>query len=118
MIVVAIIAMLSTMAIPAYQRLMKRSRATLVKQDLRNIDDALSIYAFERNQTSGAAVGFQDIRGYLKENTGLYATGLDILGNPYGPQFTVGVCPKPPLATYQQLSDVTDEAFWSPYGAP
>ena len=118
LIVVALIALLAAIATPAYQRVRKRTQAVRVKVDLRLLDDALSQYAFEHNKVNGTQVDFSALKPYLKDNTPLYATGADLFGNPYGPVFTVNVLPKPPLATYQVLSDVTDAAFWSPYGIP
>ena len=42
-------------------------------------------------------------------------TGADLFGNTYGDQ-TVDTLPKVPQATYDALSDVADNTFWSPYG--
>jgi hypothetical protein len=55
-----------------------------------------------------------DWTNYLKAGTNLYLTGKDILGNPFGVQ-TVDSIPKVPQSTYDALSDVTDNTFWSPY---
>ena len=55
-----------------------------------------------------------DWTNYLKKGTNLYITGKDILGNTYGPQ-TVDSLPKVPTASFATLSDVTDNAFWSPF---
>lgn len=118
LIVIAIIALLAAIAVPALQRARKRSQAIMVKQDLRMIDDSLTQYAFENNKTSGVTVNFSFLKPYLKPNTSLYATGADLFGNLFGPTFVVSTYPKPPLATYQTLSDVADPTFWSPYGTP
>jgi len=118
LIVVAIIALLASIAAPAYQRMRKRSQAVMVKEDLRMIDDAIGQFAFEKNKGSGTTVVFADLKPYIKANTLLYATGADLFGNPFGPTFTVSTYPYPPSPTYEALKDVTDTAFWSPFGTP
>ena len=118
MIVVAIIALLATIALPAYQRSRKRTQAILVKEDLKQIDDAIGQYAFENNKSGGAIVTFDLLKPYLKTDSVLYATGADLFGNPFGPQFTVSSYPYPPASTYNALKDVTDTLFWSPFGEP
>jgi prepilin-type N-terminal cleavage/methylation domain-containing protein len=114
MIVVAIIALLAAIAVPGFMRARKRSQASRVINDLRLIDSAVDQYAIENNKSSGNAVAVTDWTKYLKAGTNLYLTGNDILGNSYGPQ-TVDSLPKVPAATKTALSDVTDDAFWSPY---
>jgi prepilin-type N-terminal cleavage/methylation domain-containing protein len=114
MIVVAIIALLAAIAVPGFLRSRKRSQASRIINDLRLIDSAVDQYAIETNKTSGAPVGTADWTNYLKKGTNLYLTGLDILGNAYGPQ-TVDSLPGVPAASKTALSDVTDNTFWSPY---
>ena len=87
MIVVAIIALLASIAVPAFQRARKRSQAVMVKADLRMIDDAMSQYAFENNKGNGTTLVFDSLKPYLKPNSFLYATGADLFGNPFGPTF-------------------------------
>ena len=114
MIVVAIIALLAAIAVPGFLRARKRSQASRIINDLRLIDSAVDQYAIETNKKSGDAVGTADWTNYLKKGTNLYSTGLDILGNSYGPQ-TVDVLPAVPATSKTALSDVTDATFWSPY---
>lgn len=114
MIVVAIIALLAAIAVPGFLRARKRSQASRIINDLRLIDSAVDQYAIETNKTSGVSVAVTDWTNYLKKGTNLYMTGLDILGNAYGPQ-TVDSLPSVPSATKTALSDVTDNTFWSPY---
>jgi hypothetical protein len=40
---------------------------------------------------------------------------VDLLGNPFGPEFAVDSLPKVPQPTYEALSDVAPAEFWSPY---
>jgi prepilin-type N-terminal cleavage/methylation domain-containing protein len=114
MIVVAIIALLAAIAVPGFLRARKRSQASRIINDLRLIDSAVDQYAIETNKKSNDPVAVSDWTNYLKKGTNLYTTGLDILGNSYGPQ-TVDTLPKVPASSKSSLSDVTDATFWSPY---
>src|SRR4051794_17357121 len=114
MIVVAIIALLASIAVPGFLRARKRSQASRVINDLRLIDSAIDQYAIETNKISGATVNTADWTNYLKKGSNLYVTGRDIFGNPYGPQ-QVDKLPSVPSATRTALSDVVDPTFWSPY---
>ena len=115
MIVVAIIALLAAIAVPNFLRARKRSQATRILEDLRMLDAACDQYAIETNKISGVAIGFGDLKNYLKTGTVLYSgSGSDLFGNTYG-SFTVDSVPKVSNSTYNLLSDVTDAAFWSPY---
>ena len=114
MIVVAIIALLAAIAVPNFLRARKRSQATRVLEDLRMIDSALDQYAIETNKASGVSVAFSDLKAYIKAGTNLYNTGADIFGTSYG-SFTVDSVPKVVTSTYNVLSDVAPNSFWSPY---
>jgi prepilin-type N-terminal cleavage/methylation domain-containing protein len=114
MIVVAIIALLAAIAVPGFLRARKRSQASRIINDLRLIDSAVDQYAIETNKASGSSVRTVDWSNYLKAGTNLFLTGRDILGNSYGGQ-TVDTIPKVNTTTYNALSDVADNAFWSPY---
>ncbi len=115
MIVVAIIALLASIAVPNFLRARKRSQATRILQDLRMIDAAIDQYAIENNKPQGAAVAWLDIRTYLKTGSVLYASGgTDMFGNSFAP-FAVDTLPKVPPLTYSKLSDVAPNTFWSPF---
>ena len=114
MIVVAIIALLAAIAVPGFLRARKRSQASRIINDLRLIDSAVDQYAIENSKSTGNAVDVTDWTRYLKKDTNLYLTGNDILGNAYGAQM-VDSLPGVPTASKTALSDVTDNAFWSPY---
>jgi prepilin-type N-terminal cleavage/methylation domain-containing protein len=114
MIVVAIIALLAAIAVPGFLRARKRSQASKIINDLRMIDSAVDQYAIENAKSTGATVAVTDWTNYVKKDTVLYATGKDLFGNDYGVQ-TVDSIPKVPTAAYNNLSDVTDDAFWSPF---
>jgi prepilin-type N-terminal cleavage/methylation domain-containing protein len=114
MIVVAIIALLASIAVPNFLRARKRSQATRVLEDLRLLDSACDQYAIETNKISGMNPVFGDLKSYLKTGTVLYNTGADIFGNTYGP-FTVDSIPGVTAGAFNALSDVAPPAFWSPY---
>jgi prepilin-type N-terminal cleavage/methylation domain-containing protein len=114
MIVVAIIALLASIAVPGFLRARKRSQASRIINDLRLIDGALDMYAIENNKSTGDQVNIADWTKYLKAGTNLYVTGKDLLGASYGNQ-SVDKIPKVPDTTYNALSDVANNTFWSPY---
>jgi len=114
MIVVAIIALLAAIAVPGFLRARKRSQASKIINDLRMIDSAVDQYAIETSKKTGDPVDVADWTNYVKKDTVLYATGADLFGNTYGPQ-TVDSLPKVPTNAWNTLSDVTDDAFWSPF---
>ena len=114
MIVVAIIALLAAIAVPGFLRARKRSQASKIINDLRMIDSAMDQYAIETAKKSGDPIAVSDWTNYVKKDTVLYATGQDLFGNDYGSQ-VVDVLPKVPATTKTNLSDVTDDAFWSPF---
>ena len=115
MIVVAIIALLASIAVPGFLRARKRSQASRIINDLRLIDSAVDQYAIENNKATGASVNTNDWTTYLKKGSALYNTGKDLFGNGYGVQ-TVDSLPKLSNATWNTLSDVAGTNFFSPYG--
>ncbi len=114
MIVVAIIALLAAIAVPGFLRARKRSQASKILNDLRLISSAVDQYAIEATKKTGDTVEIVDWTKYLKKDTNLEATGNDLFGKAYGPQ-VVDTLPKVDPTTKAALSDVTDDAFWSPY---
>jgi prepilin-type N-terminal cleavage/methylation domain-containing protein len=114
MIVVAIIALLASIAVPGFLRARKRSQASRIINDLRLIDNAVDMYAIENNKATGNTVNVSDWTKYIKSGTNLYLTGKDILGNTYGSQLVDSI-PHVPGGSKNALSDVTDASFWSPY---
>ena len=114
MIVVAIIALLASIAVPNFLRSRKRSQATLILEDLRVLDQALDLYAVE---TPNENISWDIVKRYLKTGTRLYTTpSTDILGNTYGvtmvdKEIRLTVSP----STYSSLSDVAPADFWGAY---
>jgi len=117
MIVVAIIALLASIAVPNFLRARKRSQATRCLNDLRVIDNSISQYAIENNKSTGNTVTWTDVQAYIKSGSSLYNSGAnDMLGNAYNSgTFSVDSIPKLSSASYSKLSDVAPLSFWSPY---
>jgi len=118
MIVVAIIALLAAIAVPNFLRARKRSQATRVLEDLRDLDHALDQYAIEYGKTAGAPANFSDLAAYIKAGTTLATTQADIFGVPYPTTFTVDTPIAVPSDVWASLSDVAPVSFWSPYTTP
>lgn len=114
MIVVAIIALLAAIAVPGFLRARKRSQASKILNDLRLISSAMDQYAIETNKTTNAPIDVADWTKYIKKDTALESTGADLFGAAYGPQ-TVDSLPHVSDSTYNALSDVAPDPFWSPY---
>jgi len=114
MIVVAIIALLASIAVPNFLRARKRAQAVRILEDLRAIDGATDEYAIENNKTSGMNPNFTDLKNYLKTGSVLYASGADLFGDSYGP-FTVDTIVKVPASAFTALSDAAPASFWSPF---
>jgi prepilin-type N-terminal cleavage/methylation domain-containing protein len=114
MIVVAIIALLAAIAVPGFLRARKRSQASKIINDLRLISSAMDQYAIESSKKTGDPIDVVDWTKYVKKDTLLFETGADLFGQPYGAQ-TVDSLPHVDVTTKAALSDVTDDAFWSPY---
>jgi prepilin-type N-terminal cleavage/methylation domain-containing protein len=114
MIVVAIIALLAAIAVPGFLRARKRSQASKIINDLRLISSAMDQYAIEASKKSNDPIDVTDWTKYIKKDTNLFVTGADLFGEPYGAQ-TVDSLPHVSSVTKGALSDVADEAFWSPY---
>ncbi len=114
MIVVGIIAVLAAIAVPNWVRARKRSQATRILEDLRELDHAVDQYAIDNSKTGGANPTFPDLQAYVKAGTVLYSTGADLFGDSYGP-YTVDSTLQVPSVAFQSLSDVAPNTFWSPY---
>src|SRR5829696_3587597 len=75
MIVVAIIALLATIAIPNFLRSRKRSQASEVLEDLRIIDQAKDQYAIEFNKKGSEGLLWAQVAAYVKPTSKLYIRG-------------------------------------------
>ena len=72
MIVVTIIALLSSIAVPSFIRARKRAQATRILDDLRLIDAAIDLYGIENSKGGGDPANWLDIQPYLKKDMVLY----------------------------------------------
>jgi len=117
MIVVALISMISAMAVPNFLRARKRAQATRILDDLRLIDGALDLYATENSKSAGDGAAWTDLQPYLKKNIVLYnSNGLDLLGNAFNSgEYSVDTPPKLSVESFARLSDVAPSDFWSPF---
>lgn len=118
MIVVAIIALLASIAVPNFMRARLRTQAGLVKDELRMIDAAVDQYAIEKNLSNGnTTITWAIVKQYIKVGSPLYnSDGKDSLKNDFTWPQIVGTLPKVPATTYSALSDVADDSYWSPFG--
>ncbi len=114
MIVVAIIALLSAIALPGFLRARKRSQAVTILTDLRLIQSAVDQYALETTRTAGFEVTYDMWKDYMKVGSRLYNTGADPFSQPYG-SVLVDDQPTVPANTWDRLSDVLEPDFWSPF---
>lgn len=116
MIVVAIIALLASIAVPNFLRSRKRAQATQVLEDLRLIDSAWDLHRIEFPKD---AMSWARIQKYLKNGTRLYnSDNKDIFGNEFQGDATKpdGV-PQVHQDTFEALSDVAPADFWTPFYA-
>jgi len=120
MIVVAIIALLASIAVPSALRARKRSQATSTLETLRLLDAACDQWAIENGQSPGSAPGASVLAGYVKTNSKLYTdlktnyNATDALGNTITLP-VVDTVPVVPATTFGALSDVAPSSFWVPF---
>jgi len=121
MIVVAIIALLASIAVPSFLRARKRSQATAVLETMRMIDGAKDQYAIENGAPGTRVPVGTDLAPYVKKGTKLYT---DLLAgtayDPLGGSVTINSIDTPPqvaAATKTALSDVLQNPtdFWGAY---
>lgn len=118
MLVVAILALLASIAIPNYLRSRKRAQAARILDDLRAVDHAMELYAVEFKRSGNEAMTATDVaflKRYLKQRILLYQSlPFDLFGNEIV-IVNLQTPPQVPSATFDSLSDVAPRDFWSPY---
>ncbi len=114
MIVVSILAMILTIAIPNYLRARKRAQAGQILSDLKQLDSAIQLYLMENNRADAALISNNDLIQFIKPNSRLAtANGNDIFGNPF--IIPADRIPKINPLTYDFLREVAPYSFWSPH---
>jgi len=120
MIVVAIIALLAAIAVPNFLRARKRSQATRILEDLRQVANAIDQLAIEKNVPQDEVIDWDDLRPYFKPGSVLATVedeGVDIFGRPYiTATQTVNDLPRVHEDTAAEFEGIVDENFWAPYG--
>jgi len=115
MIVVSIIALLVSIAVPSFLRSRKRSQATKILNDARILESSIDQWAIEESKTSSDSVTWSDVSDYVKNTTELFrSSGADLFSNSYT-MSTVGSGVQINQATYDNLSDAVTDEFWSSY---
>ncbi len=66
MIVVAIIGLLASIAIPNYAQSRNTARRNVCISNLQQIEGAIQRWSLDTNKDEGATVAYSDIQGYLK----------------------------------------------------
>ena len=123
MIVVAIIALLASIAVPSFLRARKRSQATSTLETLRMVDGAKDQYALENSKGGSVVPGNSDLAPYVKAGTKLYTLLIagnapaDALGNTITVN-SVDTAPQVNAATRTALDDAlgaNPDDFWGAY---
>jgi prepilin-type N-terminal cleavage/methylation domain-containing protein len=92
MIVVAIIGLLASVAIPNYVKSRAAAQKNTCLNNLRQIDGAIQSWATENKKSLGDSVGETDITPYLKS-----AVSCPSGGTTFGDSYTVVDCKTPPV---------------------
>jgi prepilin-type N-terminal cleavage/methylation domain-containing protein len=79
MIVVAIVGLLATLALPGFMRARKESQGRRILNDCRQMDASIDQWAIETGQPDGTAVNTTGASTYLKTAW----NSIDLLGNSY-----------------------------------
>ncbi|MBI4028263.1 MAG: prepilin-type N-terminal cleavage/methylation domain-containing protein [Verrucomicrobia bacterium] len=116
MIVVAIIGLLASVAVPSFIRARMKSQATTILNECRQMDGAKDQYALETNKSGSNTPAFEDLTPWLKAGSRLANNGgADTLGN----SFTLGAISarlRVASATKDTLSESTGgDTFWGAY---
>jgi prepilin-type N-terminal cleavage/methylation domain-containing protein len=122
MIVVAIIALLASIAVPSFLRARKRAQATSTLEACRMIDGAKEQYAIENFKAGTIVPGYSDLVVYVKKGSRLYndlvaGRATDALGGAIAIN-TIDTPPQVASATKTSLADAlgaTPDEFWGAY---
>ncbi|RYD76680.1 MAG: type II secretion system protein [Verrucomicrobiaceae bacterium] len=116
MIVVAIIALLATIAIPNFLRARERAQATTIIEEMRVVSAAIDTYAIEQNKAANDTVDWTAITPYFKKGSRLETSGgKDLFGGDIA-LTKVGVPPVIAKATKDKFDTAVIPAdYWKPY---
>ncbi len=92
MIVVAIIGMLASIAVPNFMKARTMARQKSCISNLQSIDGAIETWATDLNKAEGQPVAYSDIRTYLK-STPVCPSG----GTTFDNSYTISTVGSPPL---------------------
>jgi prepilin-type N-terminal cleavage/methylation domain-containing protein len=118
MVVVAIIALVSAIALPSFMRARKRTAAVLILADMKALEEAKISYVVEHKLDAGDEVPWEAIRPLLKE--GLKLAQQDTPKDRFGNLIEIGdakATPKLSQDTIDELKEVapTQQHFWAEY---
>ncbi len=105
MIVVAIIGMLASIAVPNFVKARTKAQTTTCINNLRVIDGAIQQWALDMRKDVGQAVTHQDIAGYLK-NTVVCPSG----GTSFDDSYTITTVDTPPTCQRQPSTHVLPQS--------
>lgn len=91
--------------------------ARKIRSQLTTVDSLVDMRALSKQLTEGTQVTEDQWRAGAPAGTYFTSTGVDELGNPFGPQI-VGKPPMVPKASYERLKNFVPDTFWSPFGVP
>lgn len=125
MIVVAIIALLASIAVPSYMRARKRTQATTTLNSLRVVDNAKDLYAIENGRGSNTTPVGTDLAPYVKRGSKLYNDLLSSGGpmDALGGSISINAIDTPPNIASTTKAALTDalggstgaDTFFGPY---
>ena len=92
MIVVAIIGLLASIAIPNYAQSREAARRSVCINNLQQIEGAIQRWSLDMQKDEGQAVGYSDIRSYLKGSVVCPAGGTS-----FEDSYTITTVDAPPV---------------------
>ena len=118
MVVVAIIALVSALALPNFLRARKRAVAVLIVADMKALEEAKISYVVQNKLNAGDMVPWEGIRPLLKE--GLQLAQHETPEDRFGNAIEIGdakTAPKLSQETVDELNDVApkQQHFWAGY---
>src|SRR5690349_8672228 len=108
MIVVAILALLASSALPNFLRAKKRAQAVMVLEEVQLIEKAKQLYASENSLPGSAALPWSGVQKHIKVGSRLANTNLTLPTDLMNNSINLGVVEVPP-----KISDTTRDEFAS-----